>query len=178
MVTTTTPLADRVHGAATVTGAYQLPDGCVIDSYFDEYRIAADPALLREVGAALACLVPPTVDVLAGLELGGVPFALAASAATGLPVVLVRKTRKPYGTRRQVEGRPLGGARVALVDDVLRSGGQMLRAARAVTAAGGRPTAAVVILARTGPGRAALAAEGISLRHLLSDAQPTAEAVT
>ncbi|MQA26743.1 MAG: orotate phosphoribosyltransferase [Micromonosporaceae bacterium] len=163
-------LALRIRTAATVTAPYELPDGTVIDEYFDEYRVAADPALLGEVGTALACLVPAGVDVLAGLELGGVPFALATSAAAGLPLVLVRKIPKSYGTRRQVEGRPIGGARVAMVDDVVRSGGQMLAAVRALTAAGGRTTHALAVLARPGPGRTALAGQGISLRSLLTDA--------
>ncbi|MGH3681842.1 MAG: orotate phosphoribosyltransferase [Natronosporangium sp.] len=152
-----------------VAAPYELPDGTVIDEYFDEYRVAADPVLLGEVGTALARLVPAGVDVLAGLELGGVPFAFATSAAAGLPLVLVRKIPKPYGTRRQVEGRPIAGGRVAMVDDVVRSGAQMLAAARALTAAGAHAAHALTVLARPGSGRAALADHGISLHSLLTD---------
>ncbi|TWJ24742.1 orotate phosphoribosyltransferase [Micromonospora endolithica] len=160
-------IADRVLAVGVVSEPYALPDGTVISSYFDEYRVAADPDLLRDVGRALAKLLPPDVEVVAGLELGGVPFALAVSAAAQLPLVLIRKAIKPYGTRRQVEGDPVTGRRVVMIDDVVRSGRQILTAANALVAAGGLPTAAVTILTRPGQAAAVLAEHGISLDSML-----------
>ncbi|MFC7527564.1 orotate phosphoribosyltransferase [Actinoplanes sp. GCM10030250] len=165
----TTALVERVITVGTVTGRYTLPNGSILTSYFDEYRIAADPDLLAQTGRALAALLPPDVDAVAGLELGGVPFALAVSAATGLPVALVRKTEKPYGTRLQVEGQPASGARVAMVDDVIRSGGQILIAAAALRNAGTLPTAAVAILIRRGGAKTLLAGHGITVTGVVDE---------
>ncbi|MET8283555.1 phosphoribosyltransferase family protein [Micromonospora sp. NPDC005174] len=169
MVRPTGDIAGQVLALGTVAEPYALPDGTVISSYFDEYRVAGDPKMLGDVGRALAELLPPRVEVVAGLELGGVPFALAVSAVTRLPLVLIRKVIKPYGTRRQVEGHPLVGQRVAMIDDVVRSGRQILTAADALKAAGGLPTAAVAVLTRPGPARAVLAERGISLDCMLPE---------
>jgi orotate phosphoribosyltransferase len=168
----TTALAERVLAVGTMNGPYVLPTGRVLDFYFDEYRIAADPVLLAQTGKALAGLLPPHIDVIAGLELGGVPFALAVSAATGLPAALVRKVTKPYGTRLQVEGRPPPGARVAMVDDVIRSGRQITVAATALRHAGADPVAAVAILIRPGGSTALLDGQGITVAGVIDETQP------
>lgn len=167
VLSTTSGLGAYILSAGTVNEPYTLPSGAVIDSYFDEYRVAADPELLAEVGAVLADLLPADAEVLAGVELGGVPFALAVSAAARLPVVLVRKSVKPYGTRRQVEGQPITGRRIVMIDDVVRSGRQILTAAAALRAAGGQPTAAVAVLTRPGQAAAVVAAHEISLTSAL-----------
>ncbi len=172
MTATATALADRVLTIGTVTGPYTLPTGGTLDSYFDEYRIAADPTLLAQTGEALAALLPPGIDVVAGLELGGVPFALAVSAATGLPAALVRKAVKPYGTRLQVEGQPPRGARVAMVDDVIRSGRQITVAASALRRSGCDPVAAVAILIRPGNAEALLHADGITVAGVVDETRP------
>jgi orotate phosphoribosyltransferase len=169
---TATALAARVIAVGTVTGRYTLPSGGTLTSYFDEYRVAADPELLAQTGQALAALLPPDVDVIAGLELGGVPFALAVSAATGLPAALVRKTVKPYGTRLQVEGQPAAGARVAMVDDVIRSGRQILIAVTALRHAGTLPTTAVAILIRQGEAKSLLAGDGITVNGVVDETTP------
>jgi orotate phosphoribosyltransferase len=172
MTAATTALAERVLAIGTVVGPYALPTGAVLDSYFDEYRIAADPALLAQTGEALAALLPADVDAVAGLELGGVPFALAVSAATGLPAALVRKVAKPYGTRLQVEGQPRQGARIAMIDDVIRSGRQITVAASALRRAGTDPIAAVAILIRSGDAKALLKAHDITVAGVVDETQP------
>ncbi|GAA2494029.1 orotate phosphoribosyltransferase [Winogradskya humida] len=169
----TTALVERVVSVGTVTGRYTLPNGGTLTSYFDEYRVAADPDLLFQTGLALAALLPPDVDVVAGLELGGVPFALAVSAATGLPAALIRKTAKPYGTCLQVEGQPAPGARVAMVDDVIRSGRQILIAAAALRQAGTLPTMAVAILIRQGEAKSLLAGQGIKVNAVVDETATT-----
>ena len=175
MVSACSEIAARVLAAGTVHEPYILPSGAVIDSYFDEYRITADPGLLREAAVALADLLPSDVEAVAGLELGGVPFALAVSAVTGLPLVLVRKAVKAYGTRRQVEGTSVSGRRVAMVDDVVRSGRQILTAAAALHAVGGIPTTAVAVLTRPGSASVLLADHGICLASMLPEVvQPAA----
>ncbi|MEV6350079.1 phosphoribosyltransferase family protein [Actinoplanes sp. NPDC051851] len=165
-------LAERVLAAGTMNGPYWLSTGRVLDFYFDEYRVAADPELLAQTGEVLADLLPPNIDVIAGLELGGVPFALAVSAATGLPAAFVRKVAKPYGARLQVEGSPRPGARVAMVDDVIRSGGQIAVAATALRQVGADPVAAVAILIRPGSAKALLDGQGITVVGVIDETAP------
>jgi orotate phosphoribosyltransferase len=54
-------------------GSFTLRSGSVSDRYFDKYLFASDPVLLSEVADRLAPLIPRGTEVLAGLELGGVP---------------------------------------------------------------------------------------------------------
>ena len=61
-------LAARIYDAAHITGDFLLRSGTRSTEYFDKYLFEADPALLRDIAAALAPLVPPDVDMLAGLD--------------------------------------------------------------------------------------------------------------
>ena len=103
-----------------------LRSGVVSNEYFDKYRFEADPALLRDIAAALVPLVPAGTEALAGLELGGVPIATMLSQLTGIPAYFVRKEAKTYGTCQLAEGGELDGRRLTVVEDVVTSGGQVI----------------------------------------------------
>ncbi len=163
-------LAGQIAEVALVHGDYELTDGHRLTSYFDEYRLAADPRLLSDVAEAMAALVPPDAEVLAGIELGGIPLAIALSNTTGIPAAFVRQFPKKYGSRRQLEGADTGGRQVVLVDDVVRSGTQMLTTARTLRIAGARITGALCVLERALGGRTMLAEHNVTLRSLLTEA--------
>lgn len=165
-----TTLAGRLARAACVDGRFTLPDGQVLDSYFDEYRLAADPQLLHDVADAMAATIPDRAEVLAGVELGGVPLVVALSAATGLPAAFLRRLPKSYGSQRQIEGTVVDEKRVVLVDDVVRSGGQLLAMTRTLRIAGARVADALCVLERPLGGRALLADRGVTLHPLLTEA--------
>jgi orotate phosphoribosyltransferase len=123
-------LARQINAVARLEGEFVLRSGQTARHYFDKYRFEADPALLSRISARMLALVPPQTEVLAGLELGGVPIATAMSLASGLPAVFVRKEAKAYGTRRAVEGGEVRGRRVLIVEDVVTTGGAVVDAAR------------------------------------------------
>lgn len=181
-MTTSTPLSSlvtRLAETACVNATFHLANGTQLDAYFDEYRLAADPALLRDTAAAMADLVPTSAQLLAGIELGGVPLVVALSAATGLPAVFLRRHPKGYGSRRQIEGTTLDGRRTVLVDDVVRSGGQLLTMVRTLRIAGAPVTDALCVLERPLGGRMLLAEHRVTLHSLLTEADlPTPRAGT
>jgi len=119
-------LADRLRTSCLLSGQFVLRSGQISDHYFDKYQFEADPALLRDVAEQLVPLVPSDTEVLAGLELGGVPVAIALSLATGLPASLVRKEAKTYGTAKLAEGPDIDGRRLLIVEDVVSTGGQIV----------------------------------------------------
>ncbi|QMU74594.1 orotate phosphoribosyltransferase [Streptacidiphilus sp. PB12-B1b] len=172
MTTSSAPagLAARLAETACVTAPFKLATGSQLDSYFDEYRLASDPALLRDTATAMAALVPDSAEVLAGVELGGVPLVVALSAATGLPAVFLRRQPKRYGSRRQIEGATVDGRRAVLVDDVVRSGGQLLTMARTLRMVGAPVTDALCVLERPLGGRMMLADHRVTLHALLTEA--------
>ncbi|MER6395799.1 phosphoribosyltransferase family protein [Kitasatospora sp. NPDC001603] len=172
-MTTSTTLAGltaRLAETACVTAPFSLANGHQLDAYFDEYRLASDPALLRDTAAAMASLVPDDAQLLAGIELGGVPLVVALSAATGLPAVFLRRRPKGYGSRRQIEGAALDGRRTVLVDDVVRSGGQLLTMAGTLRIAGAPVADALCVLERSLGGRVLLAEHRVTLHSLLTEA--------
>ena len=101
----------------------------------DKYRMQSDPALLRDVVAAMAALLPSDTETLVGLELGGVPIAVALSLRTGLPSAVLRRTAKPGGTN-PLAGAPVEGRRAVLVTDMLQGGGKLGPAVDIVRRAG------------------------------------------
>jgi orotate phosphoribosyltransferase len=69
---------------------------------------------------------------------------------TGLPMVVVRKEPKAYGTGAQVEGLLAPGARVALIEDVSTTGHQVERAAQALEGEGAVISGIILALDRGG----------------------------
>lgn len=130
-------LATDIHAIATLEGQFRLRSGRTSSVYFDKYRFEAQPGLLRRVASEIVSRLPPDVEVLAGLELGGVPIATAVSLQTGIPTAFVRKKAKDYGTCRAVEGADVSGRRVVLIEDVITTGGAVTDAARLVAEVGG-----------------------------------------
>ncbi|WP_329140385.1 orotate phosphoribosyltransferase [Streptomyces sp. NBC_01476] len=167
---TSSDLARRIHAVSHLTGRFTLRSGITATEYFDKYRFEADPVLLDEIAGAMAPLVPSGTEVLAGLEMGGIPVVTALGRHTGLPCAFVRKQAKPYGTCRLAEGAEVTGRRVAVVEDVVTSGGQIVLSTADLRGLGARIDTAVCVIDREQGGAEALAAEGIGLISLLTAA--------
>jgi orotate phosphoribosyltransferase len=161
-------LARRIYERAHLTGEFLLRSGAVSGEYFDKYLFESDPPLLREVAQAMLTLLPEGVEALAGLELGGVPLATVASQLSGLPTLFVRKEAKPYGTRRLAEGGEVGGRRLAVFEDVVTSGGQVIASCGDLRERGAEIVGVLCVIDREAGGAGALAAEGLELRALFT----------
>ncbi len=171
-------LAAAVFDRSHLLGEFVLRSGHVSHEYFDKYRFEADPRLLRALAEALAELVPAETEVLAGLELGGVPLAVTLAQVTGLPCAFVRKAAKPYGTRRVAEGTDVGDRRVLVVEDVVTSGGQVVASTEDLRLLGAVVEDALCVIDREAGGPEALAAIGVTLRPLFTMAELKAAAGT
>ncbi|MCX4747025.1 orotate phosphoribosyltransferase [Kitasatospora sp. NBC_01287] len=163
-------LAGRIHSAAHLTGEFTLRSGRTATEYFDKYRFEADPVLLDAIAEQLVPLVPPGTEVLAGLEMGGIPVVTALGRHTGLPCAFVRKQAKPYGTCRLAEGAEVAGRRVLVVEDVVTSGGQIVLSTAELRALGAEVREALCVIDREQGGAEALGAAGITLLPLLTAA--------
>jgi orotate phosphoribosyltransferase len=161
-------LARDVDTLCRLTGDIVLRSGRLSDEYFDKYLFETDPAMLRRVAVRMAELIPADVDLLGGLELGGIPLVTMLSSLTGVPALFVRKQAKTYGTRRLAEGAATAGRRVLLIEDVITTGGAVRDAAVALRADGATVDTVVCAIDRSVPGTDPLAAVGISIRAVMT----------
>jgi orotate phosphoribosyltransferase len=127
-------------------GETKLASGRSSNFYFD-----MKPTMLHPEGAhliatlILEALEGASVDYIGGLEMGAVPLAAAAAAASqarGRPIAafFVRKQAKEHGAKKLIEGlgpgETLQGKRVVIVEDVTTTGGSSMKAIEVVKAEG------------------------------------------
>jgi orotate phosphoribosyltransferase len=129
-------LVTRLVEASELHGDFVLSSGKRSSVYFDKFLFLTRPDLLRELAHEVATILPEGVDHLAAPEGAATLLVAAVSLETGLPVAVVRKEPKAYGTLSRIEGYAPRGARVALLEDVSTTGHQVRLAAEALTEAG------------------------------------------
>jgi orotate phosphoribosyltransferase len=168
LVTSSEDLARRVRDVSRLTGEFVLRSGRIANEYFDKYQFEADPELLDQLAERMAVLIPDGIEVLAGLEMGGIAVVTALARHAKLPTAFIRKQAKQYGTARLAEGAEVAGRRVLVVEDVVTSGGQVVISTGELRKLGAHVDHALCVIDRQEGGSAALAADGITLRALLT----------
>jgi orotate phosphoribosyltransferase len=150
-------------------GQFTLASGKQSTLYIDARLTTMSPdglALIGPLGLGALRDAEWRVDSIGGLTLGADPVSYAvsyASALAGTPVrcFTVRKEAKAHGTGRLIEGSFREGDRVAVVEDVITTGGSALRAVSAVRQAGGTVVGVLALVDREEGGREAIEAEGL-----------------
>ena len=111
-----------------------------------------------------------SAQAVAGVELGGCPLASAVALTSfqhghALDAIYVRKEAKEHGSARLLEGntRIPAGSRVAILEDVITTGGSTLKCAEKLRAAGYEVAGVVALVDRNEGGREAIEAAGLSL---------------
>jgi orotate phosphoribosyltransferase len=155
-------------------GHFTLASGRQSTLYIDARLTTMSPDGLALIGPlALDALRGSDwrVDAVGGLTLGADPVSYAiayASALAGSPLraFTVRKEAKAHGTGRLIEGPFREGDRVAVIEDVITTGGSALRAAEAIRAAGGIVAGVLALVDREEGGREAIEAAGLGVISL------------
>jgi len=160
-------LAAKVKAAAFLEGDFILRSGQHSKYYLDKYLFSADPEILAEFGRQFAEFADDA-DMIAGPELGAVSLAAATAMAAGKPFVIVRKAEKDYGTAKLIEGPPVEGRRVLLVEDVGTTAGAALGAATTLVKAGATVTRMVFAVDRLQGARQNVEAAGFSFESILT----------
>jgi orotate phosphoribosyltransferase len=161
----------RLVAQAFLRGDFLLSSGRRSSFYIDKYLFETDPALLRDIARLLAARLPAATTRLIGPALGGVPLATAVARETSLPFAIVRPGAKEYGTGKLIEGRVEPSDRAVVLEDVVTTGAQAVRAAQAVTDAGAAVLGILAVIDRDEGGREGVEAAGFRFDALFDMAE-------
>lgn len=161
-------LAKEIYSISHITGEFKLRSGAISNEYFDKYLFESKPQLLIEIALHLLDILPQEYDVIAGLELGGIPIAVVLAQFTGNPVSFVRKKAKEYGTCKFAEGADIKGKKLLVIEDVITSGGQVVLSANDLRKSGAVITDCLCVIDRESGAGKALAEIGITLKPLFT----------
>jgi orotate phosphoribosyltransferase len=118
-------------------GDFTLASGKKSKYYIDIKKASTDPKTLKLIARQAAFRIKQMdVNIIAGVELGGVPLATAVSIETELPLLIVRKAVKEYGTKSRFVGDIKPEDRLVMIEDVTTSGGSVRNAIEVVRETG------------------------------------------
>ena len=157
-------------------GQFTLASGKQSTFYIDARLTTMSPEGLSTIGPLALSALRQTewqVDAIGGLTLGADPIAYAisyASANSGQPLraFTVRKELKAHGTGKLIEGPFKEGDHVAVIEDVITTGGSAIRAIDAVRAAGGIVAGVLALVDREEGGRQTIEKAGVPVIALVT----------
>ena len=152
-------------------GDFTLSSGRKSTYYVDKYIFETNPSCLSAIGERIAGMIPAGAGLLAGIEIGSIPLAAAASMKSGLPFVVVRKATKGYGTNKLIEGVWQKGEKVFVVEDVVTTAKGALGAIHTLREAGLTVDELVCVVDREEGGRENLENEGVRVRSLVRSSE-------
>jgi orotate phosphoribosyltransferase len=157
-------------------GQFTLASGKQSNFYIDARLTTMSPDGLAIIGPLALLALRETgwnVDSVGGLTLGADPISFAisyASAASDHPLraFTVRKEPKAHGTGKLLEGPFREGDRVAVIEDVITTGGSALRAIKAVRSAKGFVAGVLALVDRGEGGRQAIEQADVAVMSLVT----------
>lgn len=159
---------------ALLYGDFTLTSGKKSHHYFEGKRLTLHPEGAYWVGKAMFDeLTKIGVDAVGGVAVGGYPIVAAVALISHLegkplPSFIVRDQPKEHGTQRKIEGHLKEGSKVAIVDDVITTGGSVKKAIEAVEAASCKVVKVVVIVDRHEGGSDELKKEGYDFASIIN----------
>lgn len=158
-------LGEKLMEAGAIKfGDFVLTSGRHSDYYVDIKDAATDPGLLEELATSLAEKV--SLDKIAGMELGAVPITVATALKKNIPYLILRKERS-HGTKKLIIGSLKEGEEVELIEDVVTTGGSLMKAAALIRESGGKVRRAICVVDREEGGKEFLENNGIELIPLV-----------
>jgi len=173
-------LRDSVRRFCFRYGDFTLSSGLKSKYYYNGKRAVLRPGVARLIGRVVFQLVEEAgAEAVGGPEIGSIPIAQSVGAAgleagREVPGFIVRKETKRHGAREQVaeaapdQGEHLltAGRKVAIVDDVITTGGSIDKAIEVVEALGCKVVLVVALVERHEGGGQGLRDRGYNFRRL------------
>ena len=161
-------LVRRIKETAYLEGDFVLRSGKRSKYYLDKYLFETCPDILQALGEEFAGYVTDEVSLIAGAELGGVALAAATAMQTGKNWIIVRNSKKGYGTGKMIEGLLKADDVVLLVEDIATTGGQVVEAAKIITEAGAKVKKIIAVIDRKQGAQENISKAGFEFASLLT----------
>ena len=158
----------RIKETAYLEGDFVLRSGKRSKYYLDKYLFETCPDILKGLGEAFTEYVTDDVTLIAGAELGGVALAAATAIACDKNWIIIRNSKKGYGTGKMIEGVLKADDVVLLVEDIATTGGQVIEAAKIITEAGAAVKKIVCVIDRKQGAEENIAAAGYEFDSILT----------
>ena len=141
-------MTKKLMRVSYLEGDFTLRSGKKSKYYMDKYLFETCPDILQALGEEFAKHITDDVTLIAGAELGGVALAASTAITSGKNWIIVRNSKKGYGTSKMVEGVLKETDVVLIVEDIATTGGQVIEAAKIVTEAGATVKEIVCVIDR------------------------------
>ena len=161
-------LIKRIKESSYLEGDFTLRSGKKSKYYLDKYLFETCPDILKALGVEFAKYVTDDVTLIAGAELGGVALAAVTAMEVGKNWVIIRNSKKDYGTGKMVEGVLKAGDVVLIVEDIATTGGQVAEAAKIITDAGATVKKIVCVIDRKQGAEENITAAGYEFDSILT----------
>jgi orotate phosphoribosyltransferase len=167
-------LRELVQERAVVRGEVTLASGQKSSYYIDGRMVLMASEAAALIGEVLYDLTKDlNLNAIGGPAVGAIPMATAAviryhQAGRPMEGFFVRREAKAYGMQKLIEGRLRPGDRVALVEDVLTTGGSVAQAVEAVRQAGATIEVVIGLVDRLQGARAKMESMGLRLESVFT----------
>ncbi len=170
-------LGKLLLAVAYLEGDFVLRSGRRSRYYLDKYLFETEPRVLRGIVHEMALMLRNRMAAgavyqrIAAPELGAVSLGAGVSLESGIPFLIVRKGDKDYGTAKTIEGAFVSGERVAVLEDIVTSGGAALAAVEKLRGEGLVVEDLYCVVDREEGGAEAAAAAGLTLYPLFTSTE-------
>lgn len=163
-----------VDEKAVIRGDFVLTSGARSNYYIDGKFISLTSEGLAYFARVVLDMIEDTdADLIGGMTLGADPIigaVVAMSHLVGKPIdgIIVRKETKEHGRGKRIEGPMKDGARVAIIEDVVTTGGSSLKAIDAVEEAGGEVVKVICLVDRLAGGKESFESKGYAFEPIFT----------
>ena len=129
------PLLDLKAVTISPNEPFTYASGMKSPIYTDLRMTISNPTLRTAIFKGLSAKIKeqfPDVTVIGGVATAGIPHAAWVAQELGLPLIYVRSKPKDHGAGKQIEGVLKPDDKVVLIDDLISTGGSVLKAVEAV----------------------------------------------
>ncbi|MCL5409157.1 MAG: orotate phosphoribosyltransferase [Candidatus Omnitrophica bacterium] len=159
---------------AVIIGERKLSSGKISNYYIDGRLITLDPEGLYLVGKIIFDMIKESnIDAIGGLTIGADPIVSSVSVISYIeksPIksFIVRTSQKDHGMGKEIEGYIKKGWNIAIVDDVVTTGGSILKVIEKAEKIGCRVKKIIVIVDRQEGAKEILKEKGYILESIFT----------